>query len=107
MLGMPRLTSIENQPEEVRAAIDVIGNQVRTEILRRLSFEALTAPELAENLGVSRFSILRHLGALESLGLVTADRPPGARKGVVVHWTTDADLVAKVGTSWTTYATGK
>lgn len=107
MHDMPHLTSIENQPEEVRAAIDVIGNQVRTEILRRLSLESLTAPELAESLAVSRFSVLRHLTALESLGLVTADRPIGARKGVTVHWTTDADRVSKVGTSWTAYATGE
>lgn len=107
MHDMPHLTSIENQPEEVRAAIDVIGNQVRTEILRRLSLEPLTAPDLAKGLDVSRFSVLRHLTALESLGLVAADRPFGARKGVTVHWSTDVDQVSKVGTSWTAYATGK
>lgn len=107
MLAMPQLTSIDGQPEEVRAAIDVIGNQVRTEILRRLSLEALTAPQLANVLGVNRFSVLRHLGVLESLGLVLADRPSGERRGVSVHWTTDPARVAQIGDGWAAYARGK
>ncbi len=103
---MPRLTSIPDQPEEVSATIDVIGNQVRTEILRRLSLEPMTAPELGDSMGVSRFSVLRHLAALEEHGLVRADRPVGERKGVLVHWSTDRERVAALGARWTTYATG-
>lgn len=101
---MPRLMSIPDQPEGVGTAM---GNQVRTEILRRLSREPMTAPELGDSMGVSRFSVLRHLTVLEDHGLVGADRPAGERKGVTVHWSTDRAQVAAFGARWTAYATGE
>lgn len=107
MQGMPRLTSIASQPEEVSAAIDVIGSRVRTEILRRLSLEPMSAPHLGDDLGINRSIVSRHMVALEGLGLVRADRPVGERQGVTVRWSTDRERVAELGTSWTAYARGE
>lgn len=107
MLLVPHLTTPPNMPREVKAAIDTIGNQARTEILRQLSISPLTAPELAQSLGADRTSVHRHLRALESHGLVEADRPAGQRTGVTVRWSTVRSQVNELGKTWTAYANGE
>ncbi len=87
--------------------IEVVGSQVRTEILRRLVPAAQTAPQLAEAMGVSRFSVIHHLSALELHGLVRADRARGHRRGTTVRWSTDTAQVAEFARRWTSYVHGE
>lgn len=68
--SMPRLSMPVDMPHEVLVAIETIGNNVRTEILRQTSRGALTALELADRIGVRSASIHRHLIVLERHGLV-------------------------------------
>jgi len=96
----------ENMPEGVRVAIDVIGNNVRTEILRSLARRPMTTLELAEQLQVHHASIHRHLVLLEEHDLVTADTGRGKRRGQTVTWQTNVDKVAESGRLWIGYASG-
>ena len=93
-----------DMPEEVLVAIEIIGNNVRTEILRRISERGLTALELADRIGVHPASIHRHLIALEQHGLVSADVAPGRRRGKSVTWRTETDRVTEVGRTWVRYS---
>lgn len=104
---MPPRTSIPEMPEDVQAVIDVVGSHVRTEILRRLVPAAQTAPQLAQAMRVSRFSLIRHLGALELHGLVRADHARGHRRGTTVRWSTDTVRVAEFTRPWTSYVHGE
>lgn len=63
-------------PDEVLAVIHIIGNNVRTEILRRLAQHALTAGDLAEQIGVHHGSVRRHLVLLEQHELIKTDVDP-------------------------------
>ena len=87
--------------------IEVVGSQVRTEILRRLVPVAQTAPQLAEAMGVSRFSVIHHLSAMELHGLVHADRAQGHRRGTTVRWSLDTERVAEFTRRWTSYVHGE
>lgn len=92
-----------DMPNNVLAAIETIGNNVRTEILRLVSAQSLTAIELADQIGVHPASIHRHLIVLERHGLVAADVAPGRRRGQSVTWRTQTDQVADVGRTWVRY----
>ncbi|MDE0776286.1 MAG: helix-turn-helix domain-containing protein [Nocardioides sp.] len=94
-------------PEEVLSVIDVIGNNVRTEILRRLAQGALTAGSLAEQIGVHVGSVHRHLVMLEQHELVTTDVDPGKRRGQMVLWRTNTSRLAEWAEVWERYASGR
>lgn len=96
-------------PDEVMAMLDAIGNTARTEILRYLSVESLSASDLAEAIGVDHSRVLRHLTVLEDIGLVWADHPRGSRRGVgrLVKWQTDKDRVKELANAWRSYASGQ
>lgn len=96
----------EDLPEGVRVAIDVIGNNVRTEILRVLARQPMTTIELAERIQIHHASVHRHLVPLEEHGLVTADVGRGRRRGQTVTWRTNTEKVAEVGKVWIDYASG-
>lgn len=104
---MPRLSMPGDMPEEVLVAIDVIGNNVRTEILRRLARRPVTGHDLAREIGVHPASVHRHLVLLEAHGLVAADVARGKRRGQIVTWRTESDRVADVGRTWIGYATSQ
>ncbi len=93
-----------DMPKEVLVAIETIGNNVRTEILRQTSERGLTALELADRIGVHPASIHRNLIVLERSGLVSADVEPGRRRGQSVTWRTQTDQVAELGRTWVRYA---
>ena len=101
---MPRLSTPGDMPKEVLVAIETIGNNVRTEILRQVSERGLTAHELADRIGVHPASIHRNLIVLERHGLVSADVAPGRRRGQSVTWRTESDRVAEFGRTWVRYA---
>jgi DNA-binding transcriptional ArsR family regulator len=101
---MPRLSTPGDMPKEVLVAIETIGNNVRTEILRQTSEVGLTALELADRIGVHPASIHRNLVVLERHGLVAADVAPGRRRGQSVRWRTQTDQVAEFGRTWVRYA---
>lgn len=107
MRRVPRLTSPADMPPGMGEVAAVMGNRARTEILRLASQRPMTAPELADTVGLSGVSAWRHLGALEELGLVDADVPQGQRKGVTVRWSTNCDRVRALGGRWAAYATGE
>lgn len=107
MLAMPRLAIPAGMPKEVLAIIDVIGNNVRTEVLRCLSVQPMTAVELGEALEMAASSLHRHLTTLEERGLVRADVRPGQRRGGrTVTWSADREQVLKLAAQWGAYATG-
>jgi ArsR family transcriptional regulator len=95
----------EGMPEEVQIIIDIIGNKVRTAVLRYLSEEPRTSIELAELLEVHHASIHRHLVLLEEHGLVVADVERGHRQGKTVLWSTVRGKVEELGQMWVRYAT--
>lgn len=96
-------------PDEVLAMLDAIGNSARTEILRHLSMQSMTTPELADAIGVDHSSVLRHLAVLEDLDLVSADHPRGSRRGVgrVVMWQTNRQPLDDAAKAWHAYASGQ
>lgn len=106
MAVMPRLSVPPDMPEEVKVVIDALGNAARTEILRLLATNSLTAAQLAAQLNINHASVHRHLSALELAGLVRADQPSGARVGVTVQWSTDIDAVSAALGRWFTYVAG-
>ena len=94
----------EDMPKEVLVAIETIGNNVRTEILRQTAEQGLTALELADRIGVHPASIHRNLLVLERSGLVSADVASGRRRGQTVTWRTETEPVAELGRTWVRYA---
>lgn len=104
---MPRRTIVPSQPDRVRSAVAVMSSQIRTEILRHLAAHQGSAPELAAEFGISRFSMIQHLEAMEAAGLVQASRPSGQRKGRRVVWVTDVATVAQLAEAWVGYATAR
>ena len=95
-----------DMPEDVLAVIDVIGNNVRTEILRQLAQGASTAHDLAQ-IGVHVASIHRHLVVLEQHDLVATDVDRGKRRGQMVLWRTDTATVTDYAQVWARYASGR
>jgi ArsR family transcriptional regulator len=107
MRRMPRLSLPQGMTEEVAAIIEVLGNHARTEILRRLARQPMTAVDLAADLDVAHSSVWRHLVLLEEQGLVAADAEPGRRRGNKnVVWSTVPQRVREMGTRWIEYASG-
>lgn len=105
---VPRLTTPPQMPPEVVRLIDAIGNHTRTEILRLLSQQPMTAVDLAAALEVAHSSVNRSLAKLETAGLVTADTPPGRRRGRVQNtWSTVPAQVQTLGQAWVEYALGQ
>ena len=90
-------------PAAVDDAVAAFGTRLRMAILRRLTEAGPQTPsELAAHLQVTgRTTLLSNLDALESVGVVTADTPPGQRHGRNVAYTVDpsrlATLTAAVG----------
>lgn len=96
---MPRLIQ-PNHPQEVEAAIEVLGNRAHAAILRHLhqagpstTGEILRGIVLDGDKKLTRPSLQHHLEALESTGAVTADCPPGQRHGKRVKYEANIDAV--------------
>lgn len=66
-------------------AVEIFGNKARVEILGYLSSlhpdEKRTRGQIVEATSLEPVLIGRHLVALEGLGLVEVDQPPGDRRG--------------------------
>lgn len=107
MRPMPRLSLPAGMPEEVARIIEVLGNHARTEILRRLAHQPMTAVDLAAELDVAHSSVWRHLVQLEEHGLVKAEGDPGKRRGnKSLVWETVPERVTELGRRWIDYANG-
>lgn len=97
-----------DMPLEVQAVIDVIGNLARTEILRILARQPMSAVDLADAMEVHHASVHRHLAKLEAAGLVIATAEPGQRRGNKhVIWSTVTERVVELGSQWIAYATAQ
>lgn len=82
-------------PEEVSAAIDLIGNRARIEILHQLSLRgAMTTTELADAVAATRASTHAHLTALEAAGLIVGDVPAETRRRRTVRWSVERAALA-------------
>lgn len=53
------------------AVFDALANQHRREILARLAHSPMTTPEVAHHFGFTKQAMSRHVGVLESAGLVS------------------------------------
>ena len=96
---MPRLIQPDH-PQEVEAAIEVLGNRAHAAILRYLhqngpctTGEILKGIVLDGNKKLTRPSLQHHLEALEATGAVTADSPAGQRHGKRVKYKANIDAV--------------
>ncbi len=83
-------------PTPVEDAVTAFGSRLRMAILRRLTEAGPETPsELAMHLGVGgRTTLLSNLDALEGIGVITADVPPGQRHGRHVAYHVNADRLA-------------
>lgn len=76
-------------PERLEPVVEILGiNQVRLAVLLALRGGPRTVPELAEELGVQRVTLNRHLRDLERHEMVEASREPGPdrRGGDAIFW---------------------
>ena len=96
---MPRHTHPrpELRPELESAAV-AFGSRESLAILALLGAAApgdpgLGVPEISDELGMAANTVLRHLRALEGIGLVRASQPPGSRRGKIVAFTIDRAAV--------------
>ncbi|MGC5168704.1 ArsR/SmtB family transcription factor [Luteimicrobium sp. DT211] len=88
--------------------METIGNLARVEILHALSAQGpLTTPQIYGELGAARTNTLRHLEALEALGLVVADEPPNRRHGRLVTWAVNRAAVKATGEALIGYMLGE
>lgn len=99
MDGMPRLIQ-PNHPQEIEAAIEILGNRAHAVILRHLSQvgpstagEILKGVTLRDGKKLTRPSLQHHLEALELAGAIYADYPVGQRHGRRVKYTADTDSI--------------
>lgn len=78
-------------PPDIEHATEAFGSQLRVAILRRLVRDGAQTPSaLAVHLRVaSRTTLLANLDALEHVGLLSTDVPPGQRRGRQVTYTVD------------------
>lgn len=97
--AMPRLIQ-PSHPQEVEAAIEVLGNRAHAAILRYLHLngpcstgEILRGIVLEGSKKLTRPGLQHHLEALEAAGAVTADSPAGHRHGKRVKYQANIDAV--------------
>mgnify|MGYP001940366892 CR=1 FL=1 len=90
MPSMPPRVRID-LPSQVSHVVDGLGiAPVRLVLLAELAHHGTgTIPGMAESLGLSTQLVSHHLRAMESAGLVSADRQSRGRGGHVVTWRVD------------------
>ncbi len=96
MAAMPRRT--RPQPElapNLEKAVRAFGSREDLAILSFLaSVDSAMAPEISDALLMALMTVHRHLGLLESLGLIRVNIPAGARRGRAVRYTLDRPATA-------------
>lgn len=97
-----------DMPGPVRAAIQTLGSEARTEVLRAVCTAGpLLTHEVAELAAVSDSAALRHLKALEALGLVESVTVAGiGRAGMKLSWRAHPARLAEIADAWLRYARG-
>lgn len=107
MSVMPHAAYPVDLPAGVRLAVTIMGSAARASILHHLAKQRMSAPRLATLVPISHASVIRHLAALERMGLVHADRPAGHRlgRGLATTWTTAPQAVEDLASAWTEYVT--
>jgi DNA-binding transcriptional ArsR family regulator len=94
-------------PPEVEAAISLMGNRARVDILRHLSMLGpSTIGRLQTAADISRPSLNRHLDFLAEAGLVQTDPPAGMRHGKDVVYMVQPDRVRELTQEYTSYVEG-
>lgn len=88
-------------PSAVDDAVAAFGTRLRMAILRRLTEAGPQTPrELAAYLQVTgRTTLLQNLDALENVGVVSAETPPGQRHGRNVPYTVNSTRLAVLTTA--------
>ncbi len=69
-------TASSKEQEELDAILSMINNQVRRDIIKRLSQEPSYPLQLSKELGVGQQLIAKHLDALEDAGIVASSLEP-------------------------------
>jgi DNA-binding transcriptional ArsR family regulator len=62
---------LSTQGAALDAVFDALANERRREIVTRLSHGAMTTPEIGRHFGFTKQALSRHVGLLESAGLVS------------------------------------
>jgi len=94
-------------PPEVEAAISLMGNRARVDILRHLSMLGpSTIGRLQTAVDISRPSLNRHLDFLAEAGLVQTDPPAGMRHGKDVVYMVQPARVRELTQEYTSYVEG-
>ena len=85
-----------------------LGNRARGEIVSLLSKSGpMSTVQLEQHLGVTRGTVIEHLGKLEAAGLVIADTPRDARHGRTVTWRVDDQEREALLAEFTEYIRGE
>jgi DNA-binding transcriptional ArsR family regulator len=82
-----------------RAALDVLGDANRRDIVRLLGDRDRSVQELADALPISRPAVSRHLRLLKEAGLV-ADRSEGTRNIFHLNQESLADIQTQLAELW-------
>lgn len=64
------MISYSSPPQDSNPILDIIGNHTRRKILAALSREPMYFNQLAKEIGTGQQAILRHMKALEDIGLI-------------------------------------
>lgn len=86
--------------EDVAMAVEIFGNKARVEILGYLARldpgAKIGRGQIVEATALDPVLIGRHLVALEQLGLVEVDQPPGDRRGTRPNYWLNRDKAAEI-----------
>lgn len=94
-------------PQDVEAAVSLIGNRARTDILHNLSkLGPSTVGRLHSAMDISRPSLNRHLDVLAKAGLIQTDPPEGLRHGKSVVYAIQRSRVRELVAGYAAFVEG-
>lgn len=100
MEPMPSYALPPHMREDVSMAVEIFGNKARVEILGHLATlgpgEKQTRGRIVQATSLEPVLVGRHLVALEELGLVDVDQPPGDRRGTRPQYRLNRDKTEAV-----------
>ncbi len=103
MEPMPSYALPPHMREDVSMAVEIFGNKARVAILGHLATlapgEKQTRGQIVEATSLEPVLVGRHLLALEELGLVEVDQPPGDRRGTRPQYRLNRDKTEEVYTT--------
>ncbi|MFK3672489.1 ArsR/SmtB family transcription factor [Leifsonia aquatica] len=91
-------------PEDVAAAISVLGDQTNSAIIKYLiEYRQATLGMLLKHTGAQRYALSRRLTVLEDADVVVVDEPRGERTGKVLVYRLNTSRLNQLYTAWRNY----